>query len=117
MPLLDHYHPSVSLNASQLLSGEPITSAVDLNHHTLSSFLDKFAYRPAKKNAAQKGSAIMQPDLHYRLADVVKRRPATSGPENVPVNSKSFLSRSEQEIPADEVSKLLSIAYDFCARN
>ncbi|KNZ56003.1 hypothetical protein VP01_2523g2 [Puccinia sorghi] len=91
------------LNASQLLSGEPISSAVDLNHHTLSSFLDKFAYRQAKKNQPQKGSAIMQPDLHYRLADVVKRRP-TPLSENVPVNSKGFLNRQEEEIPVDEVS-------------
>ncbi|KAA1133156.1 hypothetical protein PGTUg99_022269 [Puccinia graminis f. sp. tritici] len=105
VPLLSHYHPAVSLNASQLLSGEPISSSVDLTHHTLSNFLDKFVYRQPKKNLTQKGSSIMQPDLHYRLADVVKRRPnhLPSNSDKIPVNSKSFLSRKEEEIPADEV--------------
>ncbi|OAV92353.1 hypothetical protein PTTG_02248 [Puccinia triticina 1-1 BBBD Race 1] len=106
VPLLSHYHPAVSLNASQLLSGEPISSSVDLTHHTLSTFLDKFVYRQPKKNVTQKGSSIMQPDLHYRLADVVKRRANTqtsSLDQKIPVNSKSFLCRKEEEIPADEV--------------
>ncbi|KAI7959766.1 hypothetical protein MJO29_004834 [Puccinia striiformis f. sp. tritici] len=105
VPLLSHYHPAVKLNATQLLTGEPISSSVDLTHHTLSNFLDKFVYRQPKKISSQKGSSIMQPDLHYRLGDVVKRRSATSAKinENVLMNSKSFLNTNEEEIPVDEV--------------
>ncbi|KAI9617469.1 hypothetical protein KEM48_007054 [Puccinia striiformis f. sp. tritici PST-130] len=69
--VLSHYHPAVKLNATQLLTGEPISSSVDLTHHTLSNFLDKFVYRQPKKISSQKGSSIMQPDLHYRLVTLL----------------------------------------------
>ncbi|KAI9609615.1 hypothetical protein H4Q26_007575 [Puccinia striiformis f. sp. tritici PST-130] len=79
VPLLSHYHPAVKLNATQLLTGEPISSSVDLTHHTLSNFLDKFVYRQPKKSALKKIN------------------------ENVLMNSKSFLNTNEEEIPVDEV--------------
>lgn len=40
MPLLFHYHPSVSLHARQLLEGAQITATADLGLNTLSHFLD-----------------------------------------------------------------------------
>ncbi|MBW0485708.1 hypothetical protein O181_025423 [Austropuccinia psidii MF-1] len=105
VPLLSHFHPAVSLNASQLISGDPISSSVDLNLHTLSHFLDKFVYRQPKKNVAPKGSAIMQPQFHGRLGNVVKHPHRKSGAEaeRAPINDKAFLQRSEKEIPVDEV--------------
>ncbi|KAI9622326.1 hypothetical protein KEM48_007306 [Puccinia striiformis f. sp. tritici PST-130] len=83
---------SCQIECHSLLTGEPISSSVDLTHHTLSNFLDKFVYRQPKKISSQKGSSIMQPDLHYRLGDVVKRRSATSAKinENVLMNSNPF---------------------------
>ncbi len=40
LPLLSHYHPSVSLHARQLLEGAQITATADLSLNTLSHFLD-----------------------------------------------------------------------------
>ena len=40
IPLLFHYHPSVSLHAQQLLEGAQITATADLGLNTLSHFLD-----------------------------------------------------------------------------
>jgi ribosome biogenesis protein MAK21 len=39
--LSNHYHPSVSLHAQQLLGGRPVTANADLSLNTLSHFLDR----------------------------------------------------------------------------
>jgi ribosome biogenesis protein MAK21 len=41
--LSNHYHPSVSLHARQLLDGRPVTANADLSLNTLSHFLDRYS--------------------------------------------------------------------------
>ncbi|KAG8906901.1 hypothetical protein FRB99_005783 [Tulasnella sp. 403] len=60
VPLLSHFHPSVVLHASQLLSGNTVTADADLHLHSTSSFLDRFVSRKPKKVVA-KGGSVMQP--------------------------------------------------------
>ena len=100
LPLVRHFHPSVSLNAKQLIAGEKVTSNPDLTLNTLMHFLDRFVFRNPKKVSAVKGSSIMQPALSGDLdADVVVRR------SQVPldyVNSAAFWNQRPENVPADQ---------------
>lgn len=50
-----HYHPSVSLFAHRVISGEVINYSGDpLHDFTLIRFLDRFVYRNPKKTDEQK---------------------------------------------------------------
>lgn len=48
-PLLLHFHPSVCLFASRLISHEPMPPKPDLSQHTLVHFLDDFVKKNPKK--------------------------------------------------------------------
>ncbi|KAJ3355022.1 hypothetical protein HDU83_004193 [Entophlyctis luteolus] len=68
VPFASHFHPTVSLYATTLLSGRAITvptsaTAYDpLQNHTLARFLDRFVYKNPKHVAsAYRGSSLMQP--------------------------------------------------------
>ncbi|EPX72936.1 ribosome biogenesis protein Noc1 [Schizosaccharomyces octosporus yFS286] len=99
-PFLSHFHPTVSMLAKQLVQGKKIEGKPDLSLHTLSHFLDKFAYRNPKKSAAAKGYSIMQP-----LAGSVSKGIVSTGTGqgNVPMNSEQFIEKQESEIPVDEL--------------
>ncbi|WBW74507.1 ribosome biogenesis protein Noc1 [Schizosaccharomyces osmophilus] len=99
-PFLSHFHPTVSMLAKQLVKGEKIEGKPDLSLHTLSHFLDKFAYRNPKKSAAVKGYSIMQP-----LAGSVSKGIVSTGTGqgNAPMNSEQFIGKQESEIPVDEL--------------
>ncbi|KAI8820210.1 CBF/Mak21 family-domain-containing protein [Fimicolochytrium jonesii] len=63
-----HFHPTVALYASTLLSGQPIVPPANtknydpLQNHTLQRFLDRFVFKnPKKVESAYKGSSLMQP--------------------------------------------------------
>ncbi|KAJ3164774.1 hypothetical protein HDU88_004986 [Geranomyces variabilis] len=63
-----HFHPTVSLYAQTLLSGQsilppPNTKNYDpLQNHTLQRFLDRFVFKnPKKVESAYKGTSLMQP--------------------------------------------------------
>ncbi|KAI3625899.1 hypothetical protein CBS9595_001260 [Malassezia furfur] len=100
LPLVHHFHPSVSLNAKQLIAGEKVTSNPDLTLNTLMHFLDRFVFRNPKKVSAVKGSSIMQPALSGDLdADVVVRR--TQVPLDY-VNSAAFWNQRPGNVPADQ---------------
>ncbi|KAH8830015.1 ribosome biogenesis protein [Flagelloscypha sp. PMI_526] len=70
-PLLHHYHPTISLHASQLLSGSPLSGAsTDMGLNTVSHFLDRFVFKNPKKikggqeqevEGKRKGGSYMQP--------------------------------------------------------
>lgn len=99
LPLVDHYHPSVSLNAKQLLRGEKVTSDADLTLNTLMHFLDRFVFKNPKKRTGIKGSSIMQPSLSDAQGDVLVRR--TDAPLSY-VNTAAFWSQKPENIPADQ---------------
>lgn len=74
-PLLLHFHPSVCLFASRLISHEPMPPKPDLSLHTLVHFLDEFVKKNPKKTLQPssggdkeknplikfRGESIMQP--------------------------------------------------------
>ncbi|KAG2749322.1 CBF-domain-containing protein [Suillus brevipes Sb2] len=101
IPLTHHYHPTVSLHAQQLLSGQPITSSPDLSLNTLSHFLDRFVYKNPKK-IKTKGSSAMQPAASANDRIGVKLLKGETSGGALP-NDEKFLSRRLQDIPVDEV--------------
>lgn len=102
VPFLSHFHPSVSLLASQLIDNVPLTGSSDLNLNTLIHFLDRFVYRNAKKLKA-KGASIMQPAaISDRSSGVLNLKGPGAGVE---VNSKEFWSQKVEDVPVDQVRR------------
>jgi ribosome biogenesis protein MAK21 len=110
---MDHYHPTVVLYASQILSGEPLTGASDLEQYSLGHFLDRFVYREAKKSVASKGSSMMQSGLAGQdqtgRVTIVKGGAATE----VAVNSETFKKQNVHAVPADQVRLPLFLSFPF----
>jgi len=101
-PYLRHFHPSVTLYASSLMTHDSLPNKPDLSLHTLIHFLDRFVYRNARYIATgPKGMSIMQPlaggDATHFLASA-----RYSSKSQVPVNSEAFLRREAKDIGADE---------------
>ncbi|KAL4259257.1 CBF/MAK21 family protein [Pleurotus pulmonarius] len=117
-PLLNHYHPAISLHTRQILSSQPITASADLSLNTLSHFLDRFVYKNPKKvkgdndgvgtlttsGAKPKGSSVMQPAAtSIDGASGVKLMKGEVGDPGGLVNEESFLRRRPQDIPVDQL--------------
>jgi len=86
---LSHYHPSVVVFARSLQNGEFIEYKGDpLLDFGLISFLDKFVYKNPRSRERLAGGSIMQ--------SLRPRAPI------VPLNSKQFLSKSENQIPEED---------------
>ncbi|CAO1626789.1 unnamed protein product [Jaminaea pallidilutea] len=102
--LLDHFHPTVRLLTSQVISGEALTSTPDLTLHSLSHFLDKFVYRNAKKGSAQKGASGMQPAIAAAGGgeDGVRKVKGWAG-AGEEVNTEKFWKRKAQDVPVDSL--------------
>ncbi|GMK56607.1 hypothetical protein CspeluHIS016_0304470 [Cutaneotrichosporon spelunceum] len=102
LPFTTHFHPSVALQANQLLMGEQLTGSPDISLNTLISFLDKFVYRNPKKTAAAKGASIMQPAaVSDHTGTVIRMRGARAGGDAV--NSESFWRKKVEDVPADQL--------------
>ena len=112
LPLLSHYHPTVSLHARQLLLSQPLTSTPDLALNTLSHFLDRFVYKnPKKQNSKQKGSSAMQPaagdavsggGVRLIKGEVGDGLDSSSG-GGVTVNNEKWWKRRVEDVPIDQV--------------
>jgi ribosome biogenesis protein MAK21 len=102
LPYTAHFHPSVSVNASNLLEHQPMSGKPDLTIHTLTHFLDRFVYRAPKANAASRGASIMQPlaggDVADRLVEAAK-----SAGQAVPLNSENFWKKKAEDVAAEDV--------------
>ena len=100
LPYLSHFHPSVSVNAAQLLDHQPMSGKPDLSLHTLSHFLDRFVYRTPKANSPVRGASIMQPlagaDASDRLVTSGRTDPQT------PVNLEAFWSKKADQVSAED---------------
>ena len=99
-PFLTHYHPSVSLFATRLLTHAPMPPKPDISLNTLIHFLDRFVYRNPKSTATAKGVSVMQGGdpsalLVSRYSEKDKRR--------APVNSEAFWKMESEKVSADEV--------------
>jgi ribosome biogenesis protein MAK21 len=112
LPLLSHYHPTVSLHARQLLLSQPLTSTPDLALNTLSHFLDRFVYKnPKKQSSKQKGSSAMQPaagdavsggGVRLIKGEVGDDLGGNSG-RGVTVNDEKWWKRRVEDVPIDQV--------------
>ncbi|PWN36037.1 CBF-domain-containing protein [Meira miltonrushii] len=105
VPLLSHFHPSVSLCAAQLLTSQRIHTTADLTLHTLAHFLDRFVYRNPKKNVAiSKGASLMQPALHANGIDAGVMRLRGQGIQKDEfVNDEAFWRKQAKDVPADQL--------------
>ncbi|KAJ5343533.1 hypothetical protein MYU51_021611 [Penicillium brevicompactum] len=102
LPFTNHFHPSVSLNASNLLEHKPMSGKPDLTLHTLTHFLDRFVYRTPKANAGARGASIMQPlaggDTVDRLVEAGKK-----AQNQLPLNTDAFWKKKAEDVAAEDV--------------
>ncbi|KAL7425204.1 RNA-binding ribosome biosynthesis protein mak21 [Cryptotrichosporon argae] len=105
IPFLNHFHPSVSLQASQLLLSQPLTGSPDISLNSLISFLDRFVYRNPKQHLQPKGASIMQPAAAADRAGVTVTR--TKGPRMEGsagfVNDEQFWRKKVEDVPVDQL--------------
>lgn len=102
-PFLDHYHPSVSLFATRLLTHSPMPPKPDLSLNTLIHFLDRFVYRNPKATPAPKGASIMQPMAGGDSSALLISAYSDKDRSRQPVNSEAFWKMESEKVGADEV--------------
>lgn len=73
-PLLLHFHPSVCLFASRLISHEPMPPKPDLSLHTLVHFLDDFVKKNPKKiiQPLSGGDKDLRPFMRFRGESIMQ---------------------------------------------
>jgi ribosome biogenesis protein MAK21 len=102
LPFTNHFHPSVSLNANNLLEHKPMSGKPDLTLHTLTHFLDRFIYRTPKASAGTRGASIMQPlaggDTADRLVESGKK-----AQNQLPLNTDAFWKKKAADVAAEDV--------------
>lgn len=102
-PFLIHYHPSVALFASRLLTHEVMPAKPDLSMHTLIHFLDRFVYRNPKKAASgPRGASIMQPLAGGDTSSLLVSAQSKNDLKQ-PVNTAAFWKMDGGKVAADEV--------------
>ncbi|KAG8743453.1 hypothetical protein FRC10_012033 [Ceratobasidium sp. 414] len=101
LPFLNHYHPSVSLHAKQLLTGAQMTAAPDLGLNTLTHFLDRFVYRNPKKLKPRPVS-VMHPAAHDPDGTRVRLMKDTVDSATT-VNDEAFWKKNVKDVPADQL--------------
>lgn len=101
LPLLAHYHPSVSVHALQLLEGGKVSTNADLSLNTLSHFLDRFVYRNPKQKASLRGASAMQPMAQVGSGVTRSRTHALN--EGEFFNTEAFWKKRVDSIPADQL--------------
>jgi len=105
-PFLTHYHPSVSLFATRLLTHTPMPPKPDLSLNTLIHFLDRFVYRNPKTTHTPKGASIMQPMAHGGGGDssaLLVSAYSDKDRSRAPLNSEAFWKMESGMVNADEV--------------
>ncbi|KAL2042872.1 hypothetical protein N7G274_004632 [Stereocaulon virgatum] len=105
LPLTKHYHPSVSLFATSLLTHAPMPPKPDLSLNTLIHFLDRFVYRNPKSTFASKtkGASIMQPLAGGDSSALLVSKYSEKERAGQPVNSEAFWRQGSEKVGADEV--------------
>ncbi len=102
-PFLQHYHPSVSLFATRLLTHSEIPPKPDLSLNTLIHFLDRFVYRNPKATNAPRGASIMQPMAGGDSSALLVSAYSSKSSTEQPVNSEAFWKQTTEKVNADEV--------------
>ncbi|RHZ74358.1 hypothetical protein Glove_225g52 [Diversispora epigaea] len=101
----NHFHPTISLYAKQILENKSIETQPELHNHTLSHFLDRFVYRNPKKRDRIKGggNVLLQPTIATEPGMVIMKRSTGISPDEINVNSKEFWGKKLEDIPVDQV--------------
>lgn len=102
-PILTHFHPSVNVIASALLSKDQKMPKPDLDSHSLIKFLDKFVYRTPKSTDSTRGASIMQPLRATKDLGDVWLGSRGAGVAAAPVNSASFWKKKIEDVAAEDV--------------
>lgn len=103
IPVLSHYHPSVTVLASALLEGQTKLAKPDLDSHSLIRFLDKFVYRKPKASDTARGASIMQPlKASKDLGDIWLSSRAT-GAAGPAINTEAFYNKKAEDVAAEDV--------------
>lgn len=103
MPYFRHFHPSVSVFASNLLVKQKTIPKPELANHTLINFLDKFVYKNAKAADSKRGASIMQPVLAAGSAAHVVVPGRASAKNQANVNSAAFWNKKQEDVAAEDV--------------
>lgn len=102
IPYFKHFHPSVSVFATNLLARQDALPKPELANHTLINFLDKFVYKNPKATDSKRGVSIMQPVLAAgSAAHIVVPGRATS--KQGTVNSAAFWNKKQEDVAAEDV--------------
>ena len=103
VPLMQHYHPSVALFATRLLTHGKMPPKPDLSLNTLIHFLDRFVYRNPKATKPPRGASIMQPMAGGDSSALLVSAYSDKSSIEQPVNSEAFWKQASEKVNADEV--------------
>ena len=103
IPLMQHYHPSVALFATRLLTHREMPPKPDLSLNTLIHFLDRFVYRNPKATNAPRGASLMQPIAAGDSSTLLVSAYSDKSSAEQPVNSEAFWKQASEKVNADEV--------------
>ncbi|OTA91321.1 hypothetical protein M434DRAFT_397342 [Hypoxylon sp. CO27-5] len=103
LPFLRHYHPSVEVYASNLLSGKKVAQKPELANHTLIAFLDKFVYRNAKAVDTTKGVSIMQPVAATGQGHILLSSKPSAKAAGASLNSAEFWKKKSEDVAVEDV--------------
>lgn len=101
IPLLNHFHPTVSFYTQHYLGlapeGSPKPIQPDLTLYTLAHFLDRFVYRNPKQKPPVHGRSIMQPLAGSDPTGLVFNS-SSIGTEQKPVNFENWKGMSTENV-------------------
>lgn len=104
LPLQAHYHPSVNVLASKLVTQDQIKEKPDPTIYTLMNFLDKFSFRNAKTKAqVTHGTSIMQPMSGTAKAADYLIAARDGDKTHAALNSEHFWRKKVDDVREDEV--------------
>ncbi|KAJ2892421.1 hypothetical protein MKZ38_009859 [Zalerion maritima] len=101
LPYQSHFHPSVSLFASGLLSNKKGLQNPELSAHTLIHFLDRFVFRNPKTTESSRGASIMQPTASIAgTSNLLASNKITSS--IIIVNAPEFWNKQGRDVAAED---------------
>lgn len=102
IPVLAHYHPSVSVSASALVNPDQKIAKPDLDSHSLIRFLDKFVYKSPKATDSARGVSIMQPLKATKDSGDIWLGSRAAGGAPTAVNSSTFRNKKAEDVAAED---------------
>ncbi|ROW11490.1 hypothetical protein VMCG_01495 [Cytospora schulzeri] len=102
IPYFQHFHPSVTVFAENLLKPQKTLPKPELANHTLMSFLDKFVYKNPKAADTKRGGSIMQPLLAAGSSAHVVVPGKASAKQQGTVNSAAFWNLKQEDVAAED---------------